>query len=476
MEESQPKNNGKKRFQRFRLAILSDFFDRLLTGEEEKDYFAENLAMLMNSGMSIVSVLDAAKSGTTSGYLRRLIDKIKSEIDAGSSLWRALEKSGILPLQYISLIRIGEESGRLPQNLKVVALQRRKDRIFRSKIKSAAMYPILVFVLTFIVGIAVAWFTLPRLATVFSQLNLKLPFLTIILIAFGKFLGAYGVIAVPLFVATLTVLAYFVFFFKRTRNLGQTLLLHLPGAKNLIQKTELARLGYTLGSLLDAGVPIVESLNSLESTATFYAYKKFYKALGENIGEGASFKKTFGTYPGLSRLIPAPVQELLMAAEESGRLPETLLTVGKTFEDELETATKDLTTVLEPILLVIVWLGVVSVAIAVILPIYSLIGGLSETSLPTQAPTQAQAPTPTAEKARQKSLRILRSELGFVRVRDNPSLQGKIIDKASSGKVYQFLDDQNGWYEIVLEESGKTGWVSGRYSQELNGDDPNDKN
>lgn len=469
MEENQPKRDPKKKPRLLGFAFLGDTFGRFFIREEEKDYFAENLALLINSGMGIVSVLEAVKSGTGSGRLRRIIEEIKNEIDAGSSLWRAMDKAKILPPQAISLLRIGEESGRLPQNLKVIVLEMRKDRAFKAKIRSAAIYPILVLVLTFTIGIGIAWFTLPRLAAVFSQLNLKLPLATKALIAVGKFLGVYGAIAVPLFVSVFAVLIYFIFFFKRTQFIGQAFLFHLPGVRGLIKKTELARLGYTLGSLLQAGVPIVETVNSLERSTAFYVYKRFYKSLGENIEEGNSFKKIFRSYPALQKLIPLPIQEMLIAAEESGRLPETLLTIGQTFEDELEAATKDLAAVLEPILLVIVWLGVVSVALAVILPIYSLIGGLNEPAAPVspRPPVAPPQEIKTITEAPSKLLEVLPSELGYVNVRDNPSRQGKIVAKVLPGEIHTYREEKDGWYEIVFQD-GRSGWVSGKYAKVIN--------
>lgn len=468
MKENQQKRGHKKKSWPFGFASLGDPLGRFFISEEEKSYFAENLALLISSGMGIVSVLDAVKSGTDSRRMRRIVDEVKSEIDVGSPLWRAIDKAKILPPQAISLLRIGEESGRLPQNLKVVALEMRKDRAFKAKIRSAAMYPVLVLILTFTIGIGIAWFTLPRLASVFSQLNLKLPLITKALIAGGKFLGAYGAIAVPIFVVTFALLVYFIFFFKRTRQFGQAILLCLPGVNSLIKKIELARLGYTLGGLLQAGMPIVESLESLERATDFYAYRRFYAALHESIEEGNSFKKTFASDRAVKKLIPVPVQEMLIAAEESGRLPETLLMIGQTFEDELETATKDLATVLEPILLVIVWLGVVAVALAVILPIYSLIGGLNEPPASSVQPLPVSLPPQTEPApAPRKSLKVLPSELGYVNVRDNPSRQGKIIATVLPGDTYAYQEEKGGWYEIILKEE-RGGWISGKYIKVVN--------
>jgi len=146
--------------------------------------------------------------------------------------------------------------------------------------------------------------------------------------------------------------------------------------KNIIQQMELARFGYLLGSLLQAGMPIVDSIRSIKETAGFYNYRKFYKYLESSVEEGNSFQRSFLEYKRIKKILPPPIQQMIITSEKSGHLSETLKKIGSVFEERLENTTKNLTVILEPVLLVIVWLGVVAVALAVILPIYGLIGGL----------------------------------------------------------------------------------------------------
>lgn len=345
---------------------------------EEKDYFIENLGMLLASGMDILLALDGIKKEMRSKRMKAVIDDLKEDIDAGSTLSKALDKTGLLPKHVISLIRIGEEAGRLTENLKVIVASQQKERVFRSKIRSAMMYPVLVLFLTAVIGVGIAWFILPRLSGVFSQLRLELPFITKMLIAVGNFLGKYGLIVIPLFLLFIASAVYFVFIFSKTKHIGQSLLFFVPAIKRLIRELELARAGFILGTLLVAGLPIIEALESLSQATTFHAYQKLYVYIKNNVEDGSSFQKCFATYSKTRKLIPTPIQQMIVAGEQSGRLSETLIKIGEMFESKTETTTKNLTVILEPILLVIVWLGVVGVALAVILPIYSLIGGLNK--------------------------------------------------------------------------------------------------
>jgi len=342
---------------------------------KERNYFIENLSMLISGGMPITAAFDSIASETRSRRMKNIIGKIKFDIESGIPLWRALENSQLFPSHAVSLIRLGEESGKLTQNLKVVAIEQEKERIFKSKLHSAMMYPAFVLSLTAIIGVGIAWFILPKLAIVFGQLKIELPLITKILIGTGTFLSNYGEYVVPAVIIVVPALFFFIFSFSKTKFIGQFILFFTPGIKGLIKEVEVARFGYLLGTLLEAGLSITAALDSLASATEISRYKKFYLHLSSSVGDGNSIQKSLASFIQAGRLIPSPIQHLIVAGEQSGTLSTTLLKIGQIFEAKADTTTKNLTTILEPILLVIVWLGVVTVALAVILPIYSLIGG-----------------------------------------------------------------------------------------------------
>src|SRR3989338_7042351 len=219
---------------------------------KERDYFVENLSMLLAGGMPILGVLDAIEKETRSRRMKTIIASLKANIESGSSLWKALAESRLFPEHAVSLIRLGEESGKLTDNLKVVAIEQEKDRVFKSKLRSAMMYPVFVLSLTAIIGVGIAWFILPKLATVFAQLNIKLPLMTKILIGAGTFLGVHGRFVIPAGIIGILLLFFFTFSFSKTKFVGQFLLFFLPGVNGLIKEIEIARFGYLLGTLLEA--------------------------------------------------------------------------------------------------------------------------------------------------------------------------------------------------------------------------------
>lgn len=145
--------------------------------------------MLVESGMDISSALLAIERDVKSKWMKRIVSKIHERVESGDSIWRAIEFARFLPPYVISLIKIGEGSGRLSDNLKAVVVQQQKERTFKAKVQSAMLYPVFVLGLTTIVGVGIAWFILPRLATVFTSLKMELPWITKVLIAVGGFFG-----------------------------------------------------------------------------------------------------------------------------------------------------------------------------------------------------------------------------------------------------------------------------------------------
>lgn len=344
---------------------------------KHRDQFIENLSMLVLSGMAIPGALASIIKQTKSEGMKKILERMLLEIESGSPVWKALDRTTMFKGYTISLIRLGEESGNFAENLKVVALEEEKDREFKSKVKSALMYPVFVLTLTGVVGIGISWFILPKLAKIFFDLKLTLPLITRVLIDFGLFLNKYGLIAVPLGLMVIGGISYMLFYYPKTKFMGEAIIFSIPGIKTLLMEVEVARFGYLLGTLLEAGLPVTKAIDSLAGASEVLRYKKFYLHLRETVELGNSFQKSFALYKGIDELIPQPIQQLIISGEESGNLNKTLIKVGKVLEAKSDTTTKNLTIIMEPILLVIVWAGVVSVAFAVILPIYSLVGGLN---------------------------------------------------------------------------------------------------
>lgn len=343
---------------------------------KEREFFTNNFAMLLAAGVPVNQALTALQDSSKNKQFVTALQIIKDDIDNGLPLHKALEQTKFISGQTLSLIKLGEASGRLLENLRVAAKQEEKQRIFKAKIRSALLYPGFVISLTVVVGLAVAWFLLPRLSTTFSDLGVKLPLVSRLLLSIGDFMQKYGAIAVPATIIGGIGIAYLLFAAPKTKVIGQRLLFAIPGIKRLLLEVEVARFGYLFGTLLDAGLGVTDALEALEGATTMPQYKKLYRHLGQSIENGFSFKDSLKNFDGIDRLLPPAVQQMVIAGERSGALPDTLRNVGDIYEEKSAITTENLEVILEPILLVTISIGVLGVAVAVILPIYSLIGGL----------------------------------------------------------------------------------------------------
>lgn len=344
---------------------------------EEKEYFIDNLSILLRSGMGILPALKAIRLETRSRRFARIVKQMEEQIESGTPVWSAMSEVRFFSPQTLSLVRLGENSGRLVSNLQVVATQQQKDRVFRSKILSALLYPGFVLVLTGVVGAWVLLFLLPQLATTFASLNMTLPFLTTVLLTTGVFIQEYWS-AVVFSSVTLFLVLFLVFFvIPKTKFIGEFFLLKIPGIGRLLKESEIGRMGYLLGTLLGAGVTLVDALSSMSNAANFRGYKKLYSFLSKRLEDGLSFQQGFDEYKKTRRFIPVPMQQLIVAAEQSGHLLEAFLSIGELYEARTELTAKNLSVILEPILLVLVGIGVLFLALAVIMPIYGLVGGMN---------------------------------------------------------------------------------------------------
>jgi type II secretory pathway component PulF len=351
---------------------------RIHVSYKEREYFTENLGLLLKSAVPVGSALDSLTMTARTKPMRKALEQMHLDIEAGYSLANAIERSHLVGGQTLALIRLGEESGHLVENLQLAAQQEEKRHVFQSKVRSALLYPSFVLTVTLLVGLGVAWFLLPQLSNTFSQLQVNLPLISRVMIGAGLFLQQHGTIAVPLFLLVCGILGYILFWAPKTKWIGRRMLFGVPGVGRLMREVEVAQFGYLLGTLLEAGLPITQAVGLLAEASTAPQYQAFCRYLVTSLDNGYSMKDSLHNYKNSTKLLPASVQQMIIAGESSGSLSEVLLVVGRTYEQKSDVTTNNLETIMEPVLLLFVAGGVLLVAIAVLLPIYSLLGGLNK--------------------------------------------------------------------------------------------------
>lgn len=342
---------------------------------KERMSFIQNMAMMLNAGLPLVDSLKTLVLETRNRSMRTLLQRVIDAVENGSPLWRAMEAQNFFSLHALALVRIGEEAGNLAENMGYLAEQDEKDHALRSKVKMAMIYPTIVMVIMFIIVVGLGMFVLPNLVGVLFSLNVKLPLITRIVIWCSDAFVNYGTVGVPSFVASFFFIAI-LSKYTRLRVVTQWFIFKIPGIGKLAKEATIARFGVILGGLLKAGVPVIEALESLVQVTPIASYKKLYAQLLARVAIGDSFSKCFASIRGSHKLLPPSVQQLIITGEKSGSLANIMLKIADIYDKKATETAEKLPIILEPMLLLFIGGLVGSIAFAIIVPIYSIVGNI----------------------------------------------------------------------------------------------------
>lgn len=341
---------------------------------QDKLLFTKHLHTMIKAGIPIAEALDTLVDQSRSVALKKVLSGVLSNVQNGQSLTKSLGKHPkVFDQFFISLVGIGEESGTLEDNLEFLSKQMSKDFRLRRKIKGAMMYPAIVVFTMLIMGGFISFFVLPKLVDFFESFEIELPLTTKILLFISTIMKDYGYIILAA-VAVFVVLLRLITKTSKIRPIWHSFLLRIPGMGKMISYGQLSRFARNLGTLIQSGVPITKSIDITAETLSNLRFKndlmEVSKSLtkGKNIGQTLK-KNNYFEYPPL-------VSRMISVGEKTGKLDDTLLYLGDFYEDEVDDLSKNLSTLIEPALLIIIGLAVGFVAIAIISPIYELTGSI----------------------------------------------------------------------------------------------------
>ncbi len=329
---------------------------------------AKHLSVMLQAGLTVPESLEVLVE-QSSGRLRATLARVYRRVDGGSTLGdaTALEPKVFSPV-FVSSVIIGENTGELAANLNRLAIQMEKDLSLRRTIQSAMLYPIIVMVAALGLGFAVATFVLPEIAGVFESLNVPLPLTTRILIGTSKIFEHYGFIITPVVFGGLIFLIWFLRL-KVLRPLTHRVLLRIPFVNSFVHEINRARFCRTVGTLLESGTPIQESLEIAAKAMPNVIYRRSLLKMVGQIGSGENFADILAFYP---RLYPKVIQRMVSVGERSGSLGSTLIYLAEFYEERVEVGSKNMASVIEPVLLICIGLVVGVVAVSILSPIYSI--------------------------------------------------------------------------------------------------------
>lgn len=359
----------KKSGAKFNISI--PFLERISIAE--KMIFCRNLGVMVGAGLSVTRGLDILGRQTKNQKFKKIIFNLMEKIQKGTAVSEAMKNyPTVFSSLFTAMVKVGEESGQLAESLKLISDQLERDHTLIKKVKGALIYPAVVVTAMILIGILMMIYVVPTLVATFKDLNVELPTSTKVVINISDFLKNHTV----LFFSALFGFVIALISLARTetgRRAISTILLKLPIFSNLIKKINAARTSRTLASLISAGVNVVEALSITQNVLQNFQYKKVLEEAKKIVQKGSPISEAFKK---AENLYPLLVGEMMAVGEETGKMSDMLLRLATFYEDEVAETTKDMSTIIEPILMIIIGAAVGLFAISMIKPMYSMMDGI----------------------------------------------------------------------------------------------------
>ncbi|OGY46100.1 MAG: hypothetical protein A3A24_03720 [Candidatus Buchananbacteria bacterium RIFCSPLOWO2_01_FULL_46_12] len=344
----------------------------------DKVLFTKHLSTMLKSGITLNEALAVIADQTTSQKFKKIILNVLESVKTGQNLSRSLEKfPKVFDSLFINIIKVGEESGTLEGNLEYLSHEVSDQLELRRKVKAAAFYPAIVLFATGGLIVVLAYFVLPKITQLFRTLKFDLPLSTKVLLWVSDLMEKHGGVIILSLIIGLVLLRA-VLTSKFAQPFWHRLILKLPVVGTIVINYNLTLMNRTLGILLKSGLTIDRALAVTTQTLSNLIYQRRLTRVLTQIQKGQRFSDTLAGFRQSRRhpLFPLLVVKMIDVGERSGRLDESFSYLAEFFEKEVDNTTKNLTTILEPLLLVFIGLIVGFVAISVIAPIYQVTGQL----------------------------------------------------------------------------------------------------
>jgi len=339
----------------------------------EKLMMTRNMQVMISAGISLPRCIKTLSIQTKSKAFKRALNKIEEDILKGDSFSQAIKKHPkIFSNLFCSMVKVGEQTGGLDNALEVLSFHLERTHRLRSKIKGALMYPIIVVGAMLLIGGVMLVKVVPQLSSALATLNVELPKLTKIVMGLGDFFAQkwyiliFAIILISFF---LTVLSKR----QKGKRMIHMILLKVPFVSGLIRKINTAYASRTLGSLIKGGVPIVEALEISADSLGNYFYAQSLRFAAQEVKKGKRISESVEKFP---HLYPPLFIQMLQVGEETGKTSDILGKLSDFLEEEVTNITQNLSSVIEPVLLLLIGGVIAFFAISMMQPIYSMMGSL----------------------------------------------------------------------------------------------------
>jgi len=335
----------------------------------EKIFFVQHLRVMIRSGVSLSSALNVLSAQSSNKRFKTVLTDIKNNVEKGNAFSDSIKKhKKVFGDLFVSMIKAGEMGGKLEEVLNQLFVQMKKDHEIKSKVRGAMIYPAVVLFAMVAIGILMMVFVVPKLAEVFAESATTLPLPTRILMASSDFVVNNGILII---IIITFLIGGFIYTIKtpKGKHYFDFFLLKLPVFGKIIKKINLARFSRTLSSLLKTDISITKTLNITSEILGNDIYKKVVLEAADKVTKGISIAKTLKEK---EDIFPPVVTEIITVGEETGSLDDVLDEMAGFYEEEIDQTMKNLPSIIEPVLILFLGVGVALMAMAVIMPMYSL--------------------------------------------------------------------------------------------------------
>lgn len=340
--------------------------------QTEKLLLTKYLSVLLLSGLPIDEAIDILLQ-QAKGPLKQILQTLHDAVRSGNTLTSGLQQyPHVFSNVFTSLVEAGESSGMLQKNLEHLALQMQKEHELRKKITGALMYPSIVMMSALVISVGIVVFVLPNITSLFASLNVPLPWTTRVLLWVAKLFSEHGFL-LAVGAAASVVALMIIRSIRAFHPVTHWILLHVPVIGSIVRNTNLARITRLLGTLLQSGMPISTALTVTISIIKNVRYRKLFSNLLVMLSQGRTIAHGLAN---ADYLVPPIALRLIRVGEETGTLGDMLIYLSNFYEQEVDDATKNATTLLEPLMIIFIGLMVGVLAFSIISPIYSVVGSI----------------------------------------------------------------------------------------------------
>ncbi len=334
---------------------------------------SRQISTLFESQVSALKAFSLLSSNTENRLLSSKLSQVTSDLQAGFSISGALEKHpDVFSEFYVNMVKAGEESGKLNQTFAYLADYLDREYALTTKTRNALIYPAFVILVFFAVMTLMFVFVIPKLSALIEEAGQDIPFYTKLLFWLSDFLVNYGIFILII----VAVFAIYIWRLSRTER-GEMYLdnlrLSIPVVGNLYKKLYMARIADNFDTMLSAGISIVRSIEITSKVVGSKKYKTILEEAEVDVKAGASLSNSFSKH----KEIPQIMVQMVQVGEETGSLPSILKTLGRFYKREVDDAVDTMVGLIEPIMIVVLGIGVAILLVSVLLPIYDIAGSIS---------------------------------------------------------------------------------------------------